>query len=481
MRLKDLLKDIKNITLKGSSNPVITGLSAHSKSLKPGELYIAFKGQSFDGRDFINEAVNSKAAGVITDIYNPLLDKKFVQIITKDPKALGSSLALKFYSPLDYLLGVTGTNGKTTVSFCVQSLFNALDIKCGLVGTCHLDNLNSIKQATLTTPDSITLARIISEVKQNKGEALITEVSSHALDQKRVFGHKFQTVIFTNLTHDHLDYHKTMEAYAESKLKLFLDDYMPKNKGYAVINIDDPFSKVILEKTKREVFTYSLHDERADFYLKDTLTHTRGIEGTLVFKSKHYKLESSLVGLFNASNLLAAIATAYSVCFNIDKIMQHTKAINGAPGRLEKVKDNIFIDYAHTPDGLESVLTSLKKLPFKKIRLLFGCGGDRDKQKRPLMGKIAESFADEIIVTSDNPRTENPESIIQDILEGMSKQKHSVFVDRKEAIKNALQDLSDDTLLLIAGKGHEKIQIIGTTSVPFDEKDIINELLLERV
>jgi UDP-N-acetylmuramoyl-L-alanyl-D-glutamate--2,6-diaminopimelate ligase len=473
MKLKSLLKDEKNVLVKSALNPEVLGISSHSKAMKPFELYVAYKGASFDGRDFIEEAYKSKALGVITDIYNPLLDKKFIQIITKDPKALAQRLCLKLYGTLDYLVGVTGTNGKTTVSFCVKQLLEALDKPCGLVGTCLIDTIKKVEEANLTTPCGILLSRYIHETKQALGNCLVTEVSSHALDQKRILGHEFDTVIFTNLTHDHLDYHKTFEAYGEAKLKLFLKDYMKKEGGFAVINLDDPFSKIILEKTERKVLTYSLKDETADFFLKDMAFSEEGFKGTLIHNQKSYALSSHLIGTFNAYNILAAIMTAYIYTHDLEKVIAHLSAVTGAPGRLEKVTRNIYIDYAHTPDGLESLLQSIKKLPFKKIRLVFGCGGDRDKEKRPLMGKIAETLADEIIVTSDNPRHEEPGQIIAQILSGMQK-KAQVFEDRKEALEYAAKDLDKDTVLIVAGKGHEKKQQIGSISIPFDEKKILS-------
>lgn len=472
MKLKILLNDEKNVTVKGSGNPDVLGLSTHSKAIKPGELYVAYKGKNFDGRDFIDEAYKSKALGVITDIYNPLLDKKFIQIITKDPRALAQSLSIKLYQRVDWLIGVTGTNGKTTVSFCIKQLFDALEKKAGLVGTCIVDTLKKVEEANLTTPCGVSLSRYIHETHQAGGQALVTEVSSHALDQKRIYGHKFDCVIFTNLTHDHLDYHKTFEAYGQSKLRLFLEEYSIQEKGFAVINSDDPFSSVILNQTKRHVMTYSLKNPQSDFYLKELTFNEKGFQGTLMHQGKSYPISSQLIGEFNAYNILAALITGYLYTRNLEDVIMQLPCITGAPGRLEKVSSNIYIDYAHTPDGLESLLKSVKKLPFKKIRLVFGCGGDRDKDKRPLMGKIAETYADDIYVTSDNPRHEDPLKIIDEILSGITKQVR-VYPDRKEALIHASSNLDHETVLIVAGKGHEKKQQIGSISVPFDEKKIL--------
>jgi UDP-N-acetylmuramoyl-L-alanyl-D-glutamate--2,6-diaminopimelate ligase len=474
MRLKTLLEGFKQITVKGSFNPEITGLSSLSKSLRPKELYIAFCGKTFDGRDFIPEAIQAKASGVITDIFNPLLDKKFVQIITKDPLALGQELALKFYKKVDYLIAVTGTNGKTTSAFCVQQLLNAIGVSCGLVGTCYVDTIQSISQSSLTTPDGISLSKLIHQSVQSGAKALVTEVSSHALAQKRIYGHKFDTVIFTNLTHDHLDYHQTFEAYGQAKLELFKKEYL-KEKGYAVINLDDPFSKNIIDKTLAEVLTYSLENPKADFYLENLQLSLDGMRGLLHFQGKTYPFETGLIGKFNASNILASVASAWIYHKDIECLIKACQDLKPAPGRLEKISSNIYIDYAHTPDGLSSVLHALKKLPFKKVRLVFGCGGDRDKEKRPLMGKLAATLADELIITSDNPRHEDPNLIIEEIISGIKEKNFIKIIDRKQAIFEACQNLESDTLLLIAGKGHEKTQIIGHQTLPFDEVEIVRE------
>lgn len=481
MRLKQLLEAYKQCQLKSASNPLITGLSTHSKGIKPGELYVAVKGSTFDGRDFIPEVIASKAAGVITDLYNPLLDKKFAQVITPHPLECAQVLAQKFYHPLETLIGVTGTNGKTTVSFCIQQLFQALKIPCALIGTCHSDTLGSKVSSTLTTPDGVNFSRLVHESKLGGAQALVTEVSSHALDQQRLKGHKFQITVFTNLTHDHLDYHKTFERYGAAKLQLFLDDYRPQGSSYAVINLDDPFATTIIDNTHREVITYSLINPKATFYFKDLTIESTGIRGFVCHKDRSYGFKTHLLGSFNAANLLAAIATAYCKQPDLHSIVSHLGTIEGAPGRLEKVTSNIYIDFAHTPDGLLSVLKVLKQLPFSKIRLLFGCGGDRDQAKRPLMAKVAETFADELYITSDNPRHEDPEKIIQEIVQGLKNPGLAqVIVNRKEALKQAVLDLDPDTILLIAGKGHEKTQIVGHQSLPFDERALIEEFLCIR-
>jgi len=482
MKLKTLVKDEKDLLLKSSHNPEITGLNTHSKSIKPGELYIAFKGSAFDGRDFIHEALKSGAAGVITDLYNPLLDKKFVQVITKNPQVMGQKLALKFYKKAPWLIGITGTNGKTTTAFCIKQLFDLLGFRLGLVGTCMIDTLFSQKEAFLTTPDGVFLSRLIQETQDAGGVGLVTEVSSHALDQNRILGHVFDVTVFTNLTHDHLDYHKTFEAYQEAKLKLFLDNYLPKTKAFALINLDDPYAETIISKTRREVITYSLKNPKADFYLKD-LTVTKEVSrGNLIYQKTSYPFKSPLLGDFNASNILAALACASLIEKDVNKILAQLEFIQGAPGRLQKVQSNIYIDYAHTPDGLESVLKTLKQLPFKKLKVLFGCGGDRDKDKRPLMGQIAETWADDLIITSDNPRFEEPAQILDEIKKGLKNPlKARCIVDREEAIFEACRCLEDDTLLLVAGKGHEKFQLVKHEKIPFDEAELIQQAMVKHL
>jgi UDP-N-acetylmuramoyl-L-alanyl-D-glutamate--2,6-diaminopimelate ligase len=478
MKLKDLLKGLKHIDVKNAGNPLVTGIVTNSKNVRPGEIYVAYKGLSFDGRDFIEEAMKGRASCVITDIYNPFLDKKVVQIITKTPKELGSELARRFYKTLENLIAVTGTNGKTTVSFCIKQILDALNLPCALVGTCLVDTLKMQTKAHLTTPDGISLSRIIHEAASSGAFALASEVSSHALDQKRVMGHKFKVAVFTNLTHDHLDYHQNFESYGTAKLKLFEDEYLLDNTCTAVINLDDAFASTILNQTKRQILTFSLKNPSADFFLTDLDMTQEGFSAKVQAFGKTYEMKSPLVGEYNVSNLLAAIISCYALYPELDQIIQAASFAKGAPGRLEKIGSNIFIDYAHTPDGLENVLGALKKMPYKKIRLVFGCGGDRDKAKRPKMAQMAELLADEIIVTSDNPRTENPETIINEILSGFSsKDKVIAILSRQDALEKAVLDLPHDTALLIAGKGHETTQIIGHTHHAFDERLILMNAL----
>jgi UDP-N-acetylmuramoyl-L-alanyl-D-glutamate--2,6-diaminopimelate ligase len=479
--LKDLLTPFKDCVIKNKGNPKITGICSNSKKIQHGDLYVAIVGQKFDGRDFIEEAIKAGAKAVITDLYNPLLDPKIPQVITKNPGKLAQELALKFYERPSILIGVTGTNGKTTVTYLVKSLLDQLDKKTALIGTCEIDTLQYRMNAKLTTPDGIELCRYMQDAKKGGAYALAMEVSSHALDQKRILGVKFDIALFTNLTHDHLDYHKTFEAYKNAKGLLFSKDYVKKD-GLCVFNIDDPVGIEYKNKAPFKTTTYSLKDPSADLHLSDLVIKKEGTFGKLCYQNSSYDFYSPLIGKFNASNALCAVATALHLGFDIQKILEALKTVSGAKGRLEKVTKNIIIDFAHTPDGLESVLSTLKEMDYKKVHVLFGCGGDRDRLKRPKMAEIAQKLADVITITSDNPRTEDPLQIIEDIKKGLSSfDQIQIEVDRKLAIQKAIQKLKADEILVLCGKGHEKSQIIGHIAHEFDEEKIVKETLKELI
>ena len=390
---------------------------SHSKSVRPGDLFIVRKRY-----DFIDEAISAGASAIFTDLYDPFC--KIPQVVGNVEELLFPVVARLCDHPEKKLrlIGITGTNGKTTTAFLIHHLLPS----CGMLGTIEYRIGDHIIPATLTTPDLVTIMGLLSDMVRAGCTSCVMEVSSHALLQGRVKGLPFSDAIFTNLSQDHLDYHKTMEEYFAAKCILFEN---LSEDATAYLNRDDPWSEKIETCAKK------------------------------VFYEK-YRGEMPLAGEFNKYNVAAAVACTGKSDFT---------NFSGVPGRMERIENDIYVDFAHTPDALASVLASLKSTCKGKLTVVFGCGGDRDAEKRPLMGKIAKKYADRIIVTSDNPRTENPEKICREI--GCEK----VIVDRKEAIETAIFEASIDDIVLIAGRGHEPFQTIGTQKIPFDDRKIAKE------
>jgi UDP-N-acetylmuramoyl-L-alanyl-D-glutamate--2,6-diaminopimelate ligase len=474
MKLKHLLKNLENIEVKGSKHVDITGLSSNSKTIVPGNLFVAKKGFSSDGAVYIDEAIASGAAAVITDVYNPFLQKDVAQVITPNVKLLEGVLADRFYgSPSTqlFMVGVTGTSGKTTTTFMIRDMMEKLHSKCGLIGTVEWVVGDQVLPSTMTTPDVITNHKLLKEMLDHKCNAAVMEVSSHALTQLRVDRIDFDVAVFTNLSRDHLDYHKDMEEYAKAKALLFSSLQDPKK--IAVINADSEYAEHMTASTKATIIRYGVHSS-ADLYASDIELSALGVRFNVKYKGKSYPFVSSLIGHFNVYNLLACMGVGIAKGFSLEDIIQALTTFSEVPGRLQKVPNtkgyHIFVDYSHKPDALENVLKAL--LQFKKGRLicLFGCGGNRDAGKRPLMGKIAQMFSDEVFITTDNPRSEDPLQIIHDILQGIeNRSKVLVEPDRREAIKKAISRMKEEDILLIAGKGHETYQIFSFGVEDFDD------------
>lgn len=473
MRLKKLIQQIADIEVKGSKEIEITGLCANSKVVSPGNLFIAKKGLKQDGSKFIPDAIAAGAVAVLSDMYDPFLE--VVQLIHPDVAKIEAILAAAYYqhpSTSLKMIGITGTNGKTTTSFLIKHLLDSAGVKTGVIGTiewiigdCHFP-------ATMTTPDVITNHKLLKEMVGAECQAAVMEVTSHALVQNRVGEIGFDITLFTNLTQDHLDYHGDMESYRQSKERLF--SALQQGK-WAIFNADDPaqFS------TQAKRLTYGI-EQPADLKAKDLKLTDKGIQFTAVYKGLAIECKSPLIGKFNVYNLLAAISVGLCSGCTIEHCVTALKTFKGVPGRLERVKNrlglNIFVDFAHTDDALERVLETL--IPIKKGKLItvFGCGGDRDKQKREKMGRVVSRLSDGAIITSDNPRSEDPEAIIQQILKGFDpKCPFAVEVDRYKAIQKAIEQMGKDDILLIAGKGHEKEQIFAHKVIPFDDVEVAKQ------
>lgn len=472
VKLKKILKNVPGIVIRGSKDVEITGISSNSKLIAPGNLFIAKKGLTSDGAQFIPDAVAAGAVAIVTDLYNPFFPH-VVQAITSDVPAAEALIAQEYYQHASSrlcLIGVTGTNGKTTTSYLIKHLLDRMGCPSGLIGTIECIVGQHYFPNGHTTPDVLTNNKLFYEMVTEKCSACVMEVSSHALVQERVRSIAFDIAVFTNLTQDHLDYHLTMDAYAEAKALLFSG----LKEGQAVINADASYGQYMMQHSASPVLTYGI-EKPADLMASAISLHPQGSACTIHYAGKTYPFKSSLIGRFNVYNLLAAIGVGLARSYPLPDILQVLSTFRTVQGRLERVENakhlNIFVDYAHTDDALANVLKTLRELHPKRIITVFGCGGNRDRTKRPKMASVAEALSDIVIVTSDNPRSEDPMEIIAEILPGF---KHLsevfVIVDREAAIRAAVSFCTPEDLLLIAGKGHETTQIFSHASVSFDDR-----------
>ena len=473
-------------------------LCADSRLVKAGDIFLAVKGTIYDGHDFIDQAVKNGAKYIVCQKNKSSIEYRassietiFVDDSTKAAAFLSQAARGNPASQLTNL-AVTGTNGKTTVAFLVRSCIQNAGQKCGLIGTIFYDTGSETSQADLTTPDCLAIAEKQQQMLKAGAEFMVIEASSHALAQNRLAGIKFKAAAFTNLSGDHLDYHKTKADYLKAKTKLFQS--LPPD-ATAVLNKQSPEAKQIAEKTNAKILWYAI-DAPADLTAHIESMNVSGtvftIQSQATSDERRATVKTPLLGRFNVSNHLAAAGLCLAAGFDLETIAAGLSALQGVPGRLEKVScpghepratSNVFIDYAHTDDALKNVLLTLKPLCKARLRVVFGCGGDRDRTKRPRMAKVAEQLADFIIVTSDNPRTEEPMAIIEEIVAGFENphsQKIAVEPDRKKAIELAIKTAAKDDVVLIAGKGHENYQIIGKQKFDFSDKDIAEEFLRKR-
>jgi len=456
MNIKHLLS---NITTTDHSFEV-AGLSLNSKTLKKGDIFVAIQGEKNHGSEYIDNAIENGCIAVLIEGKEVICAVPTIEIDNLRIKL--STLAENFYTNAKKvdLIAVTGTNGKTSVSHFISQLLSSLKIKNGVIGTLGISNSN--KESINTTPDIFTIYSTLQQYSEQGFEIAIIEASSHALVQNRLEGLSFIQGIFTNLTQDHLDYHQTMNNYRDAKGKLFKSVLTKKT----IINQDDDNHDYFLNiASDKDPITFSISD--LDFY--------KSSEKGFICQLNNFIFELPLIGNFNLSNALAAYNSLSYMGHSDESLMPLLAKLSPPPGRMQQVqKSNIWIDYAHTPDALFNALATFKvHYPEFKIRVLFGCGGDRDKTKRLLMGKIASKNADSIILTNDNPRSENPQKIIDDILDGIKVENDvQIILDRKHAITTAIKTLGEDEVLLIAGKGHEKTQTIGSQVYQFSDIEV---------
>ena len=463
----------------------ISGITSNSDQVKPGNLYFAIPGTKHDGHDFITQAVKNGASAVVGQYPAPAgrLSVPYIKVASSR-KTLAEAAAIWFGDPTAKmnLVGITGTNGKTTTTYLLRQLWQHLKIPSGLIGTIEYWIGKRREKSSLTTPDAMTLQRLFSEMVAENIRYAAMEVSSIALDQYRAHGTRFKVGVFTNLTQDHLDYHRDMESYFQSKVRLFTDFGLET----AVINIDDPYGVKLVEMgLKVKCLTFSLKDPKADFSAEDIRMEKGGTLAKIKTPAGKKIFHTPLIGKHNLANCFTALATAHALGQSIDDAIEGLGKAAGAPGRLERVKvpprgPHVFVDYAHTPDALSNVIGALNALRQNqpgRLITVFGCGGDRDRSKRPLMAGIASRGSDLTIATSDNPRTESPETILDDVEVGIAKSSTEYYreTNRRSAIHMALKLSKPDDIVLVAGKGHETYQIVGKEELPFDDREVVHE------
>lgn len=479
--LSDILYKVRITAVEGATDVAITDVQIDSRKVAKGSLFVAVKGVAVDGHKFIIKATEQGAVAVVCQVLPESRAENVTYIQTGDSAEAAGQIAHNFFeSPSEtmQLVGVTGTNGKTTIATLLYKLFTALGYTCGLVSTVENVIAGNVVPSTHTTPDAVSLNGLLKKMKDFSCTHVFMEVSSHAVDQKRIAGLKFAGALFSNITHDHLDYHKTFDEYIKAKKAFF--DGLPSS-AFSITNADDKRGMVMLQNTAAKKLTYSLRTV-ADFKGKILENGLTGLLMTINDQEVHFRL----IGEFNAYNLLAVYGAAVSLGENKAEVLQLLSNLTGAEGRFDysisqKEKVIGIVDYAHTPDALLNVLATIKKLRTgdEKVITVVGCGGDRDKTKRPVMGEVACEHSDKVIFTSDNPRTEDPLEILADIESGLNtaaKRKAVSIPDRKQAIKTALQMAQPEDIVLIAGKGHEKYQEINGVKHHFDDKEVLQEM-----
>ena len=481
MKLKRIIDNCNILYTVGELSKEITSIQFDSRNVDDKTLFVCIKGYKVDGHSFIQSAYEKGArAFLVEDDVERLEDCTYIKV-DNTRKAMAIVSANLNNNPTKDLkvIGVTGTNGKTSISTFLKELLSLNNSKVGLVGTISIDNGKEVIVSKNTTPESADLQKHFRTMLESGCDYCAMEVSSHSLMLNRVDATEFKIGLFTNLTPDHLDFHKDLDDYRNAKELLF-----HKTTDANIINIDDEGGKVIannIKDLKTPLYTYGI-DNKADFMAKDIKINASGTSYRLVTPTYEADIFIPVPGKFTVYNTLAVIAGCYVLNIPISTIQEGLAKTKGVPGRFETVPNDkgihVIVDYAHTPDALENVINTARGFATNRIITVFGCGGDRDNSKRPLMGKIADELSDIAILTSDNPRTEDPNRIISHVLNGMSSDNYEVVIDRREAIKRAIEIAQKDDIILIAGKGHEDYQIIGTEKIHFDDKEVAREFLI---
>jgi len=494
MLISELLVDCPLVILhplSKASDVEVSHITIDSREVVEGSLFIAIKGSAVDGHEHITSALEKGAKAILLENYSEGIPDEVVILKSPNNRLASSQAASAFYGhPSDSLavLGVTGTNGKTTTAFLMDALIRSKFGKNGMIGTVYIDEGDGAQEATHTTPHPVALQGSLARMVENGCLGVSIEISSHGIEQGRTADLSVNTAVFTNLTQDHLDYHGSMEEYYLAKKGLFtqLGNQEPSTKPCAIINTDDTYgarlSKELSEEfpsLKQITFGFGIN---CDFRATDIRQSGAGTEFRLDYNGKSFLVKSPMIGLYNVRNILCALASVVSSkLLNLREAVEAIKTARQVPGRLERVSGNrmfhVFVDYAHTPDALSNVCQTLQDLQPDRLITVFGCGGDRDRSKRPLMAEAASNYSNITIVTSDNPRTENPISIIKDIETGTKGDNTLSIVDRKKAIEHAIDLANDGDIVLIAGKGHENYQIFGTEKTFFDDRIVAKDAI----
>lgn len=480
MRLKELLRTVEYTSSTPDLDDIeIEAIACDSKAARKGCLFVAIAGTKLDGHTFVSEAVKKGALCVVIQ-KDIALDDSVAKIYVNDSRSALAKIASEFYGrPSEKIkcIGITGTNGKTTISYLMDSILSTAGHKIGVIGTINYRLGNKSIPATNTTPGPIELQSFLNEMVRNSIDYAVMEVSSHSLDQKRVEAIKYSVAVFTNLTGEHLDYHKTQGNYFNAKAQLFeglCDD------SYAVINLDDEWGKKLLNRSRGKILTYAVKSDSQVRALGVRMS-LNGTEFTIDTPKGRTDIRTKLIGTHNVYNIAASVAAGICLGLPLDLIKVGVENLMTVPGRLEAIDCGqpfwVFVDYAHTDDALYNVLRALRPLIQKRIIVLFGCGGERDRTKRPRMGKVASKYADFVVVTSDNPRGEDPKTIAKEIEAGIETKDYSVILDREEAIKEALSKAGQGDCVILAGKGHEAYQIFKDKTVPFDDREVVRKIL----
>lgn len=485
-KLQTLLDQLMVYQLFNEGNPEITGIEMDSRKVEKGNLFICIKGENFDGHEYVKEVVQKGAVAIVAE---RMVETDVPVILVRDSRHTMAVLSDHFYDQPTHqlqLIGVTGTNGKTTVTHIMDTLFQDQEKRTGVIGTIEMRINNQKYPVANTTPEAPFLQKAFSKMVDEKVDSAFMEVSSHALEMGRVRGCDYDIAVFTNLSQDHLDYHETMEKYLQAKGLLFSqlgNTYDRKKHKIAILNEDDPASSTLKKMTSAQIMTYGI-ENKSDIMAKNIRISGKGTQFELHTLSGTYEVEMKLIGKFSVYNVLAALTAGIAAGIEEQKMIESVEQLGGVPGRFEVIDEGqpfpVIVDYAHTPDSLENVLTTIQEFAEGDVHVIVGCGGNRDRTKRPLMAKIAVDHSDHAIFTSDNPRTEAPDKIIEDMEAGAVKGSYTSIIDRKEAIETAVKIAKDGDVILIAGKGHETYQIIGDRTIDFDDREVARKAIMQR-